>query len=200
MHALIRVAVSVAAVAALAGCGDDDGGDSDKDRITTEAVERGDPPVRPPSGWRTVTNRFAGFTISAPVTWAATTTPRRTVIRSDDRLVALSISADRTDPGRGLSAADYARRTIRTLPKFVGVVDKGISRVPGSKYQSAVLSATGTVSPSNLSQRITVAIFTRPGLVTYGVLVFRNAGVKPRFNDRIVSRMLRSLRAQRPSR
>lgn len=199
MRPLIRIAVCVVAAGAFAGCGDD--GDSpDKDRITTEAVERGDPPARPPPGWRTVRNTFAGFTISAPTTWSATTTPRRTVIRSDDRLVALSISADRTDPGRGLSARQYARRTIRTLPKFVGVVDKRVSRVPGAKYQSALLHATGTVSPSNLSQRISVAIFTRPGLVTYGVLVFRNAGVKPRFNDRTVSLMLRSLRAQPPSR
>ena len=199
MHALARIAVCVAAAAALAACGDDDDG-SDRDRITTEAVERGDPPVKPPPGWRTVRNPFAGFTISAPSTWAATTTPKRTVIRSDDRLVALSVSADRTDTGRGLSARDYARRTLRTLPKFVGVVDKKVSRVPGARYQSALLHATGTVSPSNLSQRISVAIFTRPGLVTYGVLVFRNAGVKPRFNDRTVGTMLRSLRAQPPSR
>lgn len=199
MRPLARIAVCAAAALALAACGDDDD-TSDKDRITTEAVERGDPPVKPPAGWRTVRNPFAGFTISAPNSWAATTTPKRTVIRSDDRLVAVSISADRTAPGRGLSARDYARRTIRTLPKFVGVVEKGVSRVPGSRYQSALLHATGTVSPSNLSQRISVAIFTRPGLVTYGVLVFRNAGVKPRFNDRTVSQMLGSLRAQPPSR
>lgn len=198
MHPLIRIALCAAAAAALAGCGDDDS--PDKDRITTEAVERGDPPVKPPPGWRTVRNPFAGFTVSAPLSWAPTTTPKRTVIRSDDRLVAVSISADRTHPGRGLGAREYARRTIRTLPKFVGVVEKRVSRVPGSRYQSALLHATGTVSPSNLSQRISVAIFTRPGLVTYGVLVFRNAGVKPRFNDRTVNTMLRSLRAQRPSR
>jgi hypothetical protein len=48
-------------------------------------------------------------------------------------------------------------------------------------------------------QRITIAAFRRPGLVTYTVLVFRNARVRPRFNDPVVNRVLGSLRAQPPA-
>jgi hypothetical protein len=86
------------------------------------------------------------------------------------------------------------------VPNFAGTVGKRVSRVPGSRYDSAMLSATGTVSPSNLSQRISVVIFQRPGRVSYGLLVFRNAGVQPRFNDRTIARMLRTFRAQPASR
>lgn len=195
MPPLLRIFVFVFVTLALlqAGCGGDDGSDPD-----AAALERVDPPATPPPGWRTVSNSRIGFTIAAPRTWTATHTGRRTVIRSDDRLVAISISADRTAPGRELSAERYARRTIRTVPHFAGVVDKRVGRVPGSKYESALLTATGTVSPSNLSQRISVAILRRPGRVTYGVLVFRNAGVKPRFHDRTIERILRTFRAQPP--
>jgi len=190
------VIVVVAALGVLqAGCSDDE-----ESEISKVGVERGDAPARPPPGWKTVSNSFAGFTISAPRTWTAAGTRRRTVIRSDDRLVAVSISADRTARGRELSARRYARRTIRTVPNFVGIVGKRVSRIAGSRYESAVLTATGTVSPSNLSQRISVVIFRRPGRVTYGALVFRNAGVKPNFNEPTIQRMLRSFRAQPPER
>ena len=161
--------------------------------------ERADPPAEPPPGWRSVRNSHAGFTIAIPKTWPAVSGRGRTMARSDDRLVAVSISADRTARGRMLSAPAYARRTIATVPDFAGIVGKRISRVRGSRYDSAVLTATGTVSPSDLSQRITVAIFQRPGRVSYGVLVFRNAGVKPRLHDRTIDRMLRTFRAQPPS-
>ena len=193
---LSRILAAALALALLgAGCSDDEEGE-----ITSVGVERRDPPAEPPLGWRTVSNPRAGFTIAAPTTWTDTSTRGRTVIRSDDRLVAVSISADRTAAGRQLSARRYARRTIRTVPRFAGIVDKRIAPVRGAKYENALLTATGTVSPSNLSQRISVAIFRRPGRVTYGVLVFRNAGVKPQFNDRTINLMLRSFRAQPPSR
>ena len=179
------------------GCGGDD---DQKAQREAPAAERADPPAKPPAGWRTVRNVRAGFTIAAPVPWTASTKGGRTTLRSDDRLVAIVVSADRTSPGRRLSPAQYARRTIRTVADFAGTVGRRVSRVPGSRYPSAVLTATGTVSPSNLSQRISVVIFQRPGRVSYGLLVFRNAGVKPRFNDRIIARMLRTFRAQPPSR
>ena len=195
MPALTSIVAVLALALVLAGCSDDEEGD-----IKSLAVERADRPADPPPGWRTVRNAAAGFTISAPQAWQATESRRRTLIRSDDRLVAISISADRTVPGRELPAKPYARRTIRTLPRFTGVVRRRVTRVPGSRYESALLGATGTVSPSDLSQRISVAIYRRPGRVTYGVLVFRNAGVKPRFHDRTIDRMLRSFRAQPPRR
>ena len=174
------------------GCSDEEGVRPER----KPPQERADPPAKPPPGWRTVRNARAGFTIAVPPRWTASSRRGRTTVRSDDRLVAVSISADRTARGRQLSPAQYARRTIRTVPKFAGTVGRRVSRVPGSRYDSATLTATGTVSPSNLSQRISVVIFQRPGTVSYGLLVFRNAGVQPRFNDRAIATMLRTFRAQ----
>ena len=68
----------------------------------------------------------------------------------------------------------------------------------GSPYRTARVDARGRVRASKVPQRITAAVYQRPGLVTYAVLVFRNARVRPRFNDPVVERLLRSFRAQAP--
>lgn len=196
MTALPRTTAALLALTLLgAGCADDE----EKAERKSPQAERADRPAQPPHGWRTVRNARAGFTIAIPRRWTASSRRGRTTARSDDRLVAVSISADRTARGRQLSPAQYARRTIRTVPDFAGTVGKRVSRVRGSPYDSAMLTATGTVSPSNLSQRISVVIFQRRGRVSYGLLVFRNAGVQPRFNDRTINRMLRTFRAQPPA-
>ena len=56
------------------------------------------------------------------------------------------------------------------------------------------VEGVGTVRAARHSQRITVAAFTRPGRVTYAAVVFRNPRATPRFDERIVDRMLRTLR------
>lgn len=197
MTARTPTAALLLALALFAGCGSED---EDKAERKESPPERADPAAQPPAGWRTVRNARAGFTIAAPGRWNARSRGGRTTIRSDDRLVAVAISADRSARGRRLSPVQYARRTIATVPDFAGTVSKRVTRVRGSRYDNAVVTATGTVSPSNLSQRISVVIFQRPGRVSYGLLVFRNAGVKPRFNDPTINRMLRTFRAQPPSR
>jgi hypothetical protein len=189
----VIAAVGVAALA-LAACDDDDGDDTTPDR----AVERSDPPAKPPPGWRTVRNRRAGFTLSVPRTWSARKKGSATLIRSDDHLVSATVAADRTAAEREARPAAFARQTLDHLPGFRGRVRKRARRVRGSPYRSALIEARGRVSTSKVLQRITAAVFQRPGQATYEVLVFRNARVRPRFNEPVVKRMLRSFRAQAP--
>jgi hypothetical protein len=188
-------AVSVAAMA-LAGCGDDDG--EPAGRGPDPAAERSDPPAKPPPGWRTVRDERAGFTLSAPRTWSARTKGPATLIRSDDELVSVTVAADRTELERVADPGAFARQTIRKLPGFRGRVSERTRRVRRSPYENARADARGRLSTSKVPQRITAAVFQRRGQVTYEVLVFRNAKVRPHFNDPVVERMLRSFRAQAP--
>ena len=193
MPAPQRTLAVLAAVALVpAGC---DGGDEGEDptRTAAEAAER---PARPPSGWRTISNPVVGSTVAAPKSWPGTTSRQATLIRSDDQLVSITVAADRSAAGARLSPARYARRTIRSLTGFRGTVQRRVGRVRGSPYPNAVVDADGTVKSTSRPQRISVAVF-RHDEVSYTAIVFRNARVKPRFNDRTIARVLRTVRAAR---
>jgi hypothetical protein len=187
-------ALLAAAAPALVACG----GDEPAERGSDPAAEPSDPPANPPAGWRTVRNERAGFTVSVPRTWSARKKGPATLIRSDDQLVSVTVAADRTVRERVAEPGAFARQTIKNLPGFKGRVSKLTPPVRRSPYRSARADARGRLRTSQVPQRITAVVFQRPGRVTYEVLVFRNARVRPRFNDPVVERMLRSFRAQAP--
>ena len=195
MRAALR---TLAALTALtlpsAACQDDD---EDRD-AGSDGARTSERPPRPPPGWRTVTNPVLGVSISAPKTWPADTSRRATLVRSDDQLVSITVAADRSPAGRRLTPARYARRTIRSLPGFRGRVQRRARRVRGSPYPSAVLDGRGTVSSTSRPQVISVAVFRDEGRASYSAIVFRNARVKPRFNDRTIARILPTLRGRAP--
>jgi hypothetical protein len=186
----MRTRVALMGVVTLAaGCGGD----------TSTSNERADAPVTPPKGWRTVTNERAGFTIAAPRDWTARPRKATTLIRSDDRLVVMTLAADRGDAGKDMAPARYARLTLQSLPEFEGRLSARTSRLRGTPYRSARVEGVGTVSGARRVQRITVAAFARPGKVTYAAVVFRNPQATPRVDERIVERMLRTFRARPPA-
>lgn len=189
----IVLPLAVAALA-LGACDDDEPARPGAD----PAQERSDRPAKPPPGWRVVRNRRAGFSVSVPRVWTARKRGTATLIRSADRLVSLTAAADRTTEELTRSPEAFARQTIRHLPGFRGRVGRGTRRVGGSPYRTARVEARGRVRTSPVLQRITAAVYQRPGFVTYELLVFRNARVRPRFNELVVRRLLRSFRAQAP--
>ena len=69
-------------------------------------------------------------------------------------------------------------------------------RVRGSPYASARVDGIGTLGRSRRAQRITVAAFQRPGLVTYAAVVFRNATAATAADEAALDRILRTLRGQ----
>jgi hypothetical protein len=187
----IPALLSALVLAAGAGCGDD--GDDEP------AEERADPPAETPRGWRTVRNAPAGFTIALPRSWTARTKASATLLRSKDKLVVITVAADRSDPGRELQPREYARQTLESLPGFEGSVSPGVRRVRGSPYDSARVDGAGSVRTTRRPQRITVVAFHRPESVTYAAVVFRNPRVDTSLVEPTVRRILRSLRARPPA-
>ena len=178
----------------VAGCGGEDeiGGSPDP------ATERSDRPARPPAGWRTLANRAAGFTISVPRDWSARTRRSATLVRSRDRLLVVTVAADRSEPGRETPPARYARRAFRAVPGFRRLALRGTRRVARSPYPSARVDGAGTLAARRQRQRITVAAFRRPGRVTFTVVSFAAVvdGRAPHAGS--LSTLLASLRARRP--
>ena len=179
---------AAAAVAVLPGCV---GGDS-SDR-PPEPVDR---PVPAPPGWRTVENADAGFTIAAPRRWTARIKRDATLIRSPDKLVAITIAADRNVDGRQRPPAEYARATFEALPRFEGSLRPGTTSIRASPYRNARIDGRGTIATTRRPQRVTIVAFQRPGVVTYVVVVFRNALVRPPPGEVVLGYMLKTLRAR----
>ncbi len=137
--------------------------------------------------------------MAVPDRWDSRTKRGATLIRSRDRLVAISI-ADRSAAGKDTLPASYARRTIAALPGFEGRISPRVLVVRGTPFRATRVDAAGKVRTSRRAQRISLAAFQQPGVVTFAVVVFRNPRARLRRDDRIVDRMLRTLRAQRSGR
>jgi hypothetical protein len=177
------------------GCGDEDEFAGSPD----PATERSDPPAKPPPGWRTFANRRAGFTVSVPPGWPARARRSATLIRSSDRLVAVTVAADRSEPGRTTRPRPYARRAFRAIPGFRKLKPGAAHRVARSPYPSARVDGTGTLEDRRQRQRITVAAFRRPRRVTYTVIAFSApVGSAPAHGGEL-RLLLASLRARRPA-
>ncbi|HYH57735.1 MAG TPA: hypothetical protein VD790_00750 [Thermoleophilaceae bacterium] len=182
------------AIALAGGCDEDDEFAGAPD----PATERRDPPADPPPGWRTLANRAAGFTMSVPREWTARTRRGATLIRSSDRLLAVTVAADRSEPGRTTPAPRYARRAFRALPAFRRVRATRARTVPRSPYPNGRVDGTGTLAATGGRQRISVTAFRRPGRVTYTVVAFSARLGSAPVHSGPLGVMLASLRARAP--
>lgn len=177
------------------GCGGDERIEGSPDPST----ERTDRPAKPPAGWRTFVNRRAGFSLSLPRDWSARTRRSATLIRSSDRLLAVTVAADRGAAGRDTRPRRYAMSAFRAVPGFRRLRPREAGRVRSSPYASARVDGSGVLAQRRQRQRITVAAFRRPGRVTYTVIAF-GAEVRGRPVHRAsLNRLLASLRARRPA-
>jgi hypothetical protein len=174
-----------------AGCGDED----EFTGSPNPAKEQSDPPAKPPPGWRTFKNPRAGFTLSVPPGWLARARGSATLIRSPDRLVAVTVAADRSEAARTVPPRRYALRTFRALPGFRDLKANAFRKVKRSPYPNARVDGAGTFARRHQRQRITVAAFGRPRRVTYTVIAFSASPAHAREFDV----MLASLRARRPA-
>ena len=173
------------------GCGEED----EFAGSPNPARERSDPPAKPPTGWRTFANGRAGFTLSVPPAWPARARGSATLIRSSDRLVAVTVAADRSEAARTTPPRGYARRTFRALPGFRNLKVNAVRKVEHSPYPSARVDGAGTLAERRQRQHITVAAFQRPHRVTYTVVAFSSSAA----HSAEIDVMLASLRARRPA-
>lgn len=179
----------------MAACGGDD---DPVERSPDPATEPSDPPANPPPGWRTVTNRAAGFTLAVPRDWTARTRRAATLVRSRDNLLALTVAADRSEAGRTTAAAEYARSAFEALPGFRRLRVRRAVRVRASPYENARIDGTGTLVERDQRQLITTAAFRRPDWATWTVVAFA-APVEGRTPHATSLRViLASLRGRRP--
>ena len=183
--AVCLVLASVAAFAA--GCGDDDPAPSPRPAETVDKL-----PKLPP-GWKPYVNHRAGFAIGRAPGWRPRRRGTTTLLTSPDRLVAVSISADRTSEAIEFPLDDYAEQATEAL-RF-GHIDAGRPHRFAARYDGEAVDATGR-SRSGLRQRLTFIALRRDHVATYAVLVARNAERDTRYYEQEALRMIRTLRGR----
>ncbi len=175
----------------LAGCGDDGGGNTS----TPRAAETADPPAKLPAGWLTEVNRPAGFTVGVPPLWSANLDGGTTVLTSPDKLIAISISADRTGEALEAPLDGFATATAEGLGGFEGLKVGSPRSFKGAAYPGVEVTGRGRQSESKVPQRIQLVILRREGIASYPVLAAINTRKGSPFDEQ-VDRIVRSLRGR----
>ena len=185
----MRLAVClVLAVAALAaGCGSDDPEPPQRPAETVDKL-----PKLPP-GWKPYVNHRAGFAIGRAPGWRPRRRGTTTLLTSPDRLVAVSISADRSSEAIEFPLDDYAEQATEAL-RF-GHIDARRPHRFKADYNAEAVEATGRTR-SGPRQRLTFIALRRDHVATYAVLVARNAERDTRYYDQEALRMIRTLRGR----
>ncbi len=195
-----RLVVVGACVAAGAGAGVGCGGsDTPKPAEPPQRPETDDRPARLPTGWTRLVNRHAGFSVGIPPGWKARGAQGATLVRSGDRLLAVSITADRSSDGQDLRPANYAERLVIALPGYrKRKVGRPVS-VRGAHYPGASVAASGTFRRTRVRQAMRAVALQRRGRVTYALVFFRTARSPAALYRPAITGMIRTFRARAPA-
>jgi hypothetical protein len=185
---------------ALAGCGGADDETSSTITRTTPAPppkETRDALPDKPKDWEHYVNERGGYALRLPRGWRAEADGPQTLVRSYDRLVAISIAADRSDAARETPIEDYATNTADQLRGFEdGFEDKGM-RPFDHHYEGTEVFGTGT-SHDGVDQRASVIVLRRDDVATITVVLAANAKPAAKESERIARRAIGTLRTRPP--
>ncbi len=153
---------------ALAACGGSDPSSSTSSTTTTPAPPpketREGLPDRPEQ-WTRYVNERGGYALLLPRGWEGERDGPQTLIRSFDRLVAISIAPDRSAAAAETPIEDYATNTAERLRGFEhGFEPEGTRRFPGH-YEAVDVYGTGR-SRDGVEQRVSVIVLRRDELAT----------------------------------
>ena len=184
---------------ALAGCG---GSDDESSSTTTT------PPAPPPKEtrealpdrpkeWKPFVNERGGYALLLPRGWKADPNGPQSLIRSYDRLVAVSVAPDRSPGARETEIEDYATRTADELRGFEDGFDAKGMRPFDHRYDAVEVHGTGT-SRSGVDQNASVIVLRRGEIATLTVVLAANAKPGARESVRIARRAIATLRTRPP--
>ena len=189
----------IALTLAAAGCG----GSDDESTTTTTTTpqpppkETRDPLPERPKEWKRYVNERGGYALLLPRGWAADADGPQTLIRSYDRLVAISIAPDRTADGLATPIADYATNTADALRGFKDGFDAKGQRALQHRYDAVEVYGSGK-SRDGVEQRASVIVLRRDEIATLTAVVAANAKPAARESVRIARRAVDTLRTRPP--
>jgi hypothetical protein len=195
----VRRAAALLIVAAIvvAGCGSDSSDDQPPPK--RQHAEDADPVPDLPSGWKPYLNRAGGFAVGLPPGWKASRRGTGSLIRSYDRLVAVSISPDRTPDAQELGLDRFATRALIALPGVTADVQPSDPKRYDHHYDAVQSNYEAKDPKSGVNERASVIVIRRDHLVTFTVLIAANADPKSGPSEQLARKLVATLRSQPPS-
>jgi hypothetical protein len=185
---LVSAIVALVGLIGQVGCGDDEAAPPEHRKETVDKL----PKLHP--GWHEYVNHRAGFAIGRAPGWRAKRDGATTLLRSPDRLVAISISADRTGEAIEFPLDDYAYEAAMDLPGFPRLDVNRPHRFK-AQYNSQAVEAKGRAK-GGVRQSLLFIAMRRDHVATYAVLVASNADRNTRFYENEALRIVRTLRGR----
>ena len=180
---------------ASAGCGSDD-------KSAPEPVERKDETAQKlpklERGYEEFVNRAAGVAFGRPPGWAAKEMDALTTLAAPDKLVAATITIDRTSDALAGSPKAFATETARLLPGYEKALDPGKAKPFGHMYDGAIVEAEGVAKRSGVRQHVQVVVLERKGVAVVTGVVAANAKEDAGAEEKQALESLRTLRTRPP--
>jgi hypothetical protein len=178
-------------VIAFGGCGSGDDGTT----TSSSVVETLQPLPKLPPGWRRVVNHSEGFAFGLPPGWQAQETHSgTTLLRTADRRIAVSISADRTDQALSQPLGAYATGAAKSLGGLRRIKLRATS--PFSHRYAAVQVRADGVGARGVHEKALLVALRRDHLASFVVASLRRAGVPNALYAAQVKRIVKTLRSR----
>jgi hypothetical protein len=194
MARAVLATLAVAVAASLAGCGDDD--DAPEPPPVERRTETPEKLPKLPRGFERHVNRANGLALGRPPGWKATNRGATTLLRAPDRLVVMSLSADRTDEALAADPRELATRTFQALEGYKGTLDPSRPRPFKHRYEAFAVKGKGVAASTGVRQRLRLIVLRRKGAVVMTAVIAENSEVKaPAEVDQAIE-ALRTLRTR----
>lgn len=183
--------VAVAALGVLfTGCGGDEGSATTATTGPTETADR----AKLPSGWVRHTNFDAGISLGIPPLWSARKDGSATTVRSPRKLLAITVTADRTSSATEIELDEFISAVAGALTGYEDL-STGEPEPFGHRYPALAIEGDGKAADGP-AQDLLLVVLSREGLVKVTALTSWNrAKTRPR-EIRDARRILRTIRTR----
>lgn len=192
MRPALAIASSLAALV-LGACGSADEPEGPQVPRVAETAEEL-PPL--PRGFEPHLSRVNGLLFGRPPGWGARERGVTTLLSAPDRLVVMSLSADRTNEAVAGDPRNLAVRTFAELPGYEGELDPSEPQPFAHRYEGVQVEGRGVAAESGVPQRLRLIVLVREGAAVVTAVIAENAREGAPEEVRQALQALRTLRTR----
>jgi len=189
----ILVVLAIVLVPALGACGSDDGPAAPAVPRQAETV---DELPKLPRGFEPYVSRINGIAFGRPPGWQVKRRGVATLLEAPDRLVVMSISADRSNEALMGDPRTFAVQTFSALEGYEGELDPSEPQRFRHRYNAFEVKGRGVAADSGVRQRMRLIVLEREGAAVVTAVIAENADVGAPGEVRQALQALRTLRTR----